>query len=81
MMGAPTMRNSATNQRRAHPSGARQEEWPTATRSNESQSLTRREGTRAGQCSGEIARRARSYAEIRQELARLGGVLQADAPL
>ena len=64
MMGAPTTRNSATNQLRAHPSGASQEEWPTATRSKESQATARREGTRAGQGFGETARRASNCAEI-----------------
>lgn len=81
MMGAPTTRNNATSQLRAHPSGARQEEWPTATRSRESQPPTRREGTRAGQCAGDRARRASNCAEIRQQLARPRRVLRADAPL
>lgn len=81
MMGAPTTRNNATNQLRAHSSGARQEEWPTATRSNESQATTRREGPRAGLGTGETARRASNCAEIRQQLARPRRVLQADAPL
>ena len=80
MMGAPTTHNNATSQLRAHPSGASQEEWPTATRSIESQATTRREGTRAGQCAGETARRARSYAEIIQQLARPLAVPQADTP-
>lgn len=63
MMGAPTTHNNATSQLRAHPSGASQEGWPTATRSKESHASARREGTRAGQCAGECARRAMSYAE------------------
>lgn len=80
MMGAPTTRNNATSQLRAHPSGASQEEWPTATRSRVSQSTARREGARAGQCAGECARRAGRYAETRQQLARPRRVLRADAP-
>lgn len=78
-MGAPTTHNNATSQLRAHPSGASQEEWPTATRSNESQAFARREGTRAGALSGECARRARRCAEIRQQLARPRRVPLADA--